>query len=105
MMSVIDLEDDIRITTFKPPSGFDPLSATASELEQYGFPARPDHPRLLKLYQHVFTRLKGRLKYVEPSLRVSHDEPLNPRRPVSLPATTGPAVSSSRRQDDHSSRC
>jgi hypothetical protein len=84
MMPVITLQNDIRITTFEPPSGFDPLSATALELEQYGFPARPDHPRLLKLYQRVFTRLKGRLKYVEPSFRISRDEPLNRASPAGI---------------------
>lgn len=73
-MPVINLEGDISITTFSPPSGFDPLVASASELEQYGFPARPDSPRLLKLYQRVFTRLKGRLKYVEPSFRICQDK-------------------------------
>ena len=57
-MPMITLEDNIRIRTFKPPLGFDPLSATPPELEQHGFPARPDHPRLLKLYQRVFTRLR-----------------------------------------------
>lgn len=72
-MPVIMLEDDISITTFSPPPEFDPLAATASELEQYGFPARPDHPRLLRLYQRVFTRLKGRLKYVEPAFRIIRD--------------------------------
>jgi hypothetical protein len=69
-MPVITLDDDITITTFSPPPGFDPLVATASELERYGFPARPGNPRLLKLYRRVFTRLKGRLKYVEPTFRI-----------------------------------
>jgi hypothetical protein len=77
MMPVINLEDDISITTFSPPFGFDPLVASASELEQYGFPARPDNPRLLKVYQRVFTRLKGRLKYVEPTFRICEDKSHN----------------------------
>jgi hypothetical protein len=81
---MITLEDNIRIRTFKPPSGFDPLSATPSELEQHGFPARPDHPRLLKLYQRVFTRLKGRLNYVEPRFRVSRDESRNRASPAGV---------------------
>lgn len=81
-MPVITLEDDISITTFRPPPGFDPLSATAAELEQYGFPARPDHPRFLKLYRGVFGRLKGRLKYIEPTFRIIRDNPRNPSSSV-----------------------
>jgi hypothetical protein len=79
MMPVITLEGDITITTFSPPPEFDPLVATASELEQYGFPARPDHPRYLRLYRQVFTRLKGRLKYVEPAFRISRHGSVDPR--------------------------
>ena len=77
MMPVITLENDIKIMTFNPPPGFDPLAATAAELEQYGYPARPEHPRFLKLYRGVFSRLKGRLKYVEPSFRIIRDNPRN----------------------------
>ena len=78
-MPLITLEGDISITTFEPPSGFDPLAATDAELEQYGFPSRPDHPRLLTLYQRVFTRLKGRLKYIEPAFRISREASGDPR--------------------------
>jgi len=78
-MPVITLEGDISITTFKPPSWFDPLAATAAELEQYGFPSRPDHPRLLRPYQRVFTRLRGSLKYIEPAFRISREESEDPR--------------------------
>jgi hypothetical protein len=87
MMPVITLEDGISIRTFSPPPGFDPVVATASELEQYGFPARPNHPRLLKLYQRVFARLKGRLNYIEPAFRVIRDESHGP--PPSAGVYTG----------------
>jgi len=78
-MPVITLEDDTSIKTFNPPSRFDPLVATDAELEEYGFPARPDHPRLLRLYQRVFTRLKGRLNCIEPAFRISRDGSHDPR--------------------------
>ena len=86
-MPVITLEDGISIRTFSPPPGFDPLVATASELEQYGFPVRPNHPSLLKLYQRVFARLKGRLNYIEPAFRVIRDKSHGP--PPSAGVYTG----------------
>jgi hypothetical protein len=62
-MAVITLEDKIKITTFHPPSGFDPLIASDAELEWYGFPARPSDPDLLARYKRVFLRLKGRFDF------------------------------------------
>ncbi len=89
-MALIVLDDDIRITTFSPPPpGFDPLIASASELEQHGFPARPDDPHLLKLYRRLFMRLKGRMKYVEPIFRINHDRSHPPRNRNSSGVFTG----------------
>jgi hypothetical protein len=89
-MPVIILEDNTRINTFSPPPpGFDPLVASASELERHGFPARPDDPHLLKLYRRLFTRLKGRLKYVQPTFRISHDSSHGPRNQRSSGVFTG----------------
>jgi hypothetical protein len=89
-MPEIILEDNTRITTFSlPPPGFDPLVASASELERHGFPARPDDQHLLKLYRRLFTRLKGRLKYVEPTFRMSHDSSHGPGKPSSSGVFTG----------------
>jgi hypothetical protein len=78
-MPVVSLEDGISIRTFCPPSGFDPLSASAAELGEYGFPARPENPRHLALYRRVFGRLKGRLKYVEPTFRINPRKTNDPR--------------------------
>jgi hypothetical protein len=37
----------VEIHTFPlPPEGFDPLAATAEELQHYGFPSRPDHQQM-----------------------------------------------------------
>jgi hypothetical protein len=77
-MAVITLEDNVRIMTFRPPIDFDPLTASAAELERNGFPARPDDPRLLERFQRVFARLKGRFHYVEPTFRIIHDRSHGP---------------------------
>jgi len=52
-----------------PPKGFDPLSASARDLRQYGLPARPDpalHPQLAARWNEVFSR---RLTYITPTFR------------------------------------
>lgn len=79
-MAVITLEGDVRIITFHPPPGFDPLAASAAELERYGFPARPDDPRLLEQFERVFGRLKGRFHYVEPTFRINRNRSHGPRK-------------------------
>jgi len=42
-----------------PPAGFDPLSATNAQLDQYGLPARPDQEAEPELFQY-WTRLLGK---------------------------------------------
>jgi Peptidase A4 family len=69
-MAIITLENDIKITTFRPPSGFDPLTASAQELAQAGFPPRPTDPTLLARYQRFFNRTKSKFQYIEPTFRV-----------------------------------
>jgi Peptidase A4 family len=69
-MAIINLENDIKITTFRPPSGFDPLTASARDLAQAGFPPRPTDPKLLARYQQFFNRTKNRFQYIEPTFRV-----------------------------------
>ena len=107
-MPLITLEGDISITTFEPPSGFDPLAATDAELEQYGFPSRPDHPRLLTLYQRVFTRLKGRFISSLPFASAAKHREIRATgslQPASILATIGRAGWSSRHRANHSTRC
>jgi hypothetical protein len=79
-MAVITLEGDVRIMTFHPPVDFDPLTASSAELERYGFPARPDDPRLLERFQRVFERLKGRFHYVEPTFQINRGRSHGPRK-------------------------
>jgi hypothetical protein len=72
-MAVITLEGGVKVRTFRPPSGFDPLCASSAELERYGFPARPDDPHLLERYQRVFKRLKGKFQYIEPTFKIDRN--------------------------------
>jgi hypothetical protein len=69
-MAIINLENDVKITTFRPPSGFDPLTASARDLAQAGFPPRPTDAKLLARYQRFFNRTKGKFQYIEPTFRV-----------------------------------
>jgi hypothetical protein len=70
-MAVITLENGARIVTpTAPPSNFDPLTASAADLERYGFPPRPDDPHLLSRFRDHYTRIKGRYHYIEPTFRV-----------------------------------
>lgn len=78
-MKLITLEDDIKIRTFSPPSGFDPLRATSAELARVGFPAVPDDPRHRARFEKVMRQMQGKMKYVEPTFRVNKDRKHGPR--------------------------
>ena len=69
-MAVINLENNVKITTFKPDPTVDPLTASASDLERAGLPARPKDPKLLQRYQRFFNRVRGKFHYIEPTFRV-----------------------------------
>ncbi|HST53538.1 MAG TPA: G1 family glutamic endopeptidase [Pyrinomonadaceae bacterium] len=80
-MKEIKLEGDITVRTFaSPPKGFDPFSASPKELEQAGFPPIPTDPHHLERYKRVFGRIKNKLDYIEPTLRVNHDRFHGPRK-------------------------
>lgn len=82
-MKQIMLEGGIKIVTFDPPpQNFDPLTANPAEPEKYGFPAMPDNPHHHERYQKVFRRLKHKLKFVEPIVRVSPGRTLAPGPPA-----------------------
>lgn len=80
-MATINLDKGATIKTFAlPPSDFDPLIASPGDLARFGFPRRPDDPHLLARYRRVFTRLKGKIRYIEPAFKVdttktSHVQP------------------------------
>jgi hypothetical protein len=64
-MAIINLGNDVKISTFRPPSGFDPLTASAQDLTQAGFPPRPTDPRLSARFRQFFNRTKSKFQYVE----------------------------------------
>jgi hypothetical protein len=77
---------DIR--TFSPVPGLDPLTASAQELQQAGFPPRPTDPQLLERYQSFFGRVAGRLQYVEPTFRVDPTKSTHTNKGSSMGAGT-----------------
>jgi hypothetical protein len=84
-MAVITLEGDVKVRTFRPPPpGFDPLTASAAQLNHHGFPARPDDPHLLERYRRVFERLKGKFQYIEPTFQINRNRPSRPRNALTL---------------------
>jgi hypothetical protein len=69
----VTLESGMTVTTYSPPTGFDPLKATNAELVRNGFPRRPGDPELLARWNRVFRELDGKLNYVTPTFeRVPH---------------------------------
>jgi hypothetical protein len=73
----------LKVKTFRPPDGFDPLTADNDDLQRYGFPPRPDDPRQQARYETVLKRLKGKLNYIEPTLRRNTEMFHGPRRRIS----------------------
>ena len=69
-MAIVNLEKDIKIRTFSPRHGFDPLTASPRDLEEAGFPPRPTDPALLARYKRFFNRTKGKFHPIEPTFRV-----------------------------------
>jgi hypothetical protein len=87
-MAIINLENNVKITTFSPPSGFDPLTASAADLEQAGFPSRPTDPTLLARYQRFFNRTKGKFQYIEPTFRVDPTKSTHANKGAAMGAGT-----------------
>ncbi len=64
-LMVITLPGGVEVTTYDgPPAGFDPLTASAAELQKFGFPPLQQDPRLQARYEFVMSRLKGKLNYI-----------------------------------------
>ena len=79
-MKKITLENGVTVTTFAPPEGFDPLTASQLELARYGFPARPEDPHHLARYRRVLGGLKDKFHYVQPTFRFNADKVHGPRK-------------------------
>ena len=95
-MATLKLDKGATITTFPlPPSGFDPLTASPGDLARFGFPQRPEDPRLLARYRSVFTRLKGKARYIEPTFKVdtSKTTHIQPHNKQAATATAGTETS------------
>lgn len=69
-MTVVNLDKNVKITTFGPSPKLDPLTASAEDLAQAGLPPRPTDPHLLARYQRFFTKTKNKFHYIEPTFRV-----------------------------------
>jgi hypothetical protein len=79
-MTEITFEGGIKIKTFKPPHGFNPLTADAAEVVARGFPERPKDPHHLERYERVLGQLKDKFQYIEPTFRVNSDRFHGPRQ-------------------------
>jgi len=78
--TVLTLSNGIEVRTFAPPPDFDPLTADNDTLLRNGFPARPPEGPHLDRFTQVLTQLKGRLNYIQPTLRVNADRFHGPLR-------------------------
>ncbi len=91
-MGHISLSQGVKITTFQPPEGFDPLSASQADLAKFGFPSRPDDDaHHLARYRRVMGQLKGKFHYIQPTFRLNEDKLHKPRQR----RTTDPTETSS----------
>jgi hypothetical protein len=89
-MAEITLEDGQRIRTFpRPPSDFDPLTASPAALAHHRLPPRLGNPKSVERYRRVWGRVKKKAKYIEPTFRVEQN-----RRPPPVRPTFGPTNSS-----------
>ena len=78
-MPELTLEGGVKIKTFAPPRGFDPLTASLADLQRYGFPPRPEDPHHLARYTQFFSRLKNKFNYMQPTFRLNTDRRHGPR--------------------------
>jgi hypothetical protein len=78
-MPLITLNSGIKITTFRPPPGFNPLTESPEDVVKNGFPTRPEDPHHLERYKRVFRQLNGKFHYVEPTFRVNSERRHGPR--------------------------
>jgi len=80
-MKEFTLAKGLKITTFDPPPhGFDPVTATLAHLAQRGFPTRPEDAHHLERYKRIFSQLKGKFNYIQPTFRVNEEKTHGPRK-------------------------
>jgi hypothetical protein len=87
-MPVIQLSSNLNVRTYEPaPAGFDPLSASDSQLLHYGFPTRPDAqiaPEMRKRWERAFS---GKFTYIVPTFREMPEKTHGPRLRVEAEGT------------------
>ena len=86
------LPGGMKITTYHPPRGFDPLTADAADLQKAGFPPRPDDAHHRARYDHVLKRLQGKLNYIPPTLRHNAHQTTGATTSLSFTAPTGTSL-------------
>jgi Peptidase A4 family len=87
-MAQFKLSEGIEITTFEPPPpGFDPLTASAAMLRRHGFPPHLPEPRHQERYRKVWSQLKGKFHYIQPTFRVNSEKKHGPRKPLKTEGT------------------
>jgi hypothetical protein len=59
----------LGITVNVPPSGFDPLTASVTDLEKYGYPAKPTDPTALAHWEDLMSHAKN---FIIPEFKVSN---------------------------------
>jgi hypothetical protein len=79
-MTEIKLDGGLKIRTFQPPAGFDPMTASQADLLKFGFPARPDAGPHLERYKRVFSALKNKFHYIPPTFRLNPEKIHGPRK-------------------------
>ena len=78
-MKTITLEGGIKVTTHATTPNFDPLNASAAQLVANGFPAVTDAPHQRERFTKVWSKMKDKFHYIEPTFRVEHDRTHGPR--------------------------
>jgi hypothetical protein len=89
-MKRITLDGGARVGIFTPPpSGFDPLTASAADLAKHGFPL-PELPQHRERFQRIFRQMKNRFRYVVPEFRLNRKKRHGPA--TVKPVTNKPVI-------------
>jgi len=72
-MKTYTLEDGRKVQSLAPSAHFNPLTASSAELQKNGFPAVPEQGEHRDRFVRVFSLIKNKYHYVEPTFRVNKD--------------------------------
>src|SRR5580658_4390034 len=79
-MKTYTLEDGRKVQTFAPATNFNPLTAGSAELMKNGFPAVPEQGEHRDRFVRVYSLIRNKYHYVEPTFRVNKDRTHGRRR-------------------------